>query len=88
MSEQTPTPKPARSGPGSVLGRVAVGVLLSTPVAAVAAATVAEPPAAEHVAAGCPATSAGDIRAQFEASFTAGAVAPASTRIVPIICDR
>ena len=94
MSEETGTPKPARGGPGTVLGRVAVGVLLSTPVAALAATTGVEPVAAapEQVASVCggPAshTAVSSIREQFQASFTAGAVSPATTELMPIICDR
>ena len=90
MSEETGTAKSARGGPGTVLGRVAVGVLLSAPVGALAAPAGVEAATAtpEHVAAHCSATSVSSIREQFEASFTAGAVTPATTDVQPIICDR
>jgi hypothetical protein len=87
MSKETGTPKSARGGPGTVLGRVAVGVLLSAPVAAVAATAGPAPAAPEQVAMGCPGPELSTIREQFEASFTPGAVAPAS-KVQPIICDR
>lgn len=89
MSEETRTTKPARGKPGTVLGRVAVGVLLSTPVAAVATTGVGPAVAApEQVAVGCPDPQLSSIRAQFQASFTPGAVTPATKDIQPIICDR
>lgn len=96
MSEKTRAPRTTRGGSGAIIGGLAVGALLGTPVAASAAAA-AEPPAivtevgttaarcqAPRVAADEPVTA---IREQFQTSFTAGAVTPARTDLMPIICD-
>lgn len=117
MSDKSEKPAPPRAASGAVLGRLAVGAILSTPVAAVAAvagatpATAAPaPPASTAPASTTPAsttpdrvapvvppscgrtvaevaTSVAGIRAQFQASFTAGAVSPASIDLTAIICE-
>ncbi|MEV4641210.1 hypothetical protein AB0J80_28100 [Actinoplanes sp. NPDC049548] len=90
MSEKTRAPRTTRGGSGAIIGGLAVGALLGTPVAA-SAAPAAEPPA---VVIPCqPPRAAADatvtaIHDQFEKSFTAGAVTPARMDLAPIICDQ
>lgn len=94
MSDKTRAPRTTRGGSGAIIGGLAVGALLGTPVAA-SAATAAEKPAvvADTATAMCqaPQNPAGEpvaaIREQFQQSFTAGAVSPAGTDILPIICE-
>jgi hypothetical protein len=95
MNDKTDTPRPTRGGSGAILGRLAVGALLSTPLAAAAVTAAAEPAAAAATApeatVTCASTSASvhSIRAQFESSYTAGAVAvPSTTDLIMIICDQ
>ncbi|OJF14434.1 hypothetical protein [Couchioplanes caeruleus] len=96
MSDKTGAPRSTRGGSGAIIGGLAVGALLGTPVAA-SAATAAEPPAivtevgttvracqAPRIAADESVTT---IREQFQLSFTAGAVTPVRTDLAPIICD-
>jgi hypothetical protein len=93
LNDKTDTPRPTRGGSGAILGRLAVGALLSTPLAAAAVTAGAEPAAAAAPEATitCAGTSASvhSIRAQFESSYTAGAVAvPSTTDLIMIICDQ
>jgi septal ring-binding cell division protein DamX len=106
MTDKTDTARPSRGGSGAILGRLAVGALLSTPLAAAAVTAAAEPAAAEPAAAEPAAAAAPEavvdctgtgtfpasvhsIRAQFESSYTAGAVAaPSTTDMNIIICDQ
>ncbi|MFI7602282.1 hypothetical protein [Actinoplanes sp. NPDC049681] len=96
MSEKTRAPRTTRGGSGAIIGGLAVGALLGTPVAASPAAA-AEPPVivteagatvsrcvAARVAADEQVTA---IREQFQTSFTAGAMTPVRTDLMPIICD-
>lgn len=95
MSDATGAPHSSRGGSRVLLSGLAVGAVLGAPIAAVAAGGAEETTAAavEHVVvpAGCPAdspqTTAAAIREQFRASFTAGAVAPASTELTAVICE-
>jgi hypothetical protein len=92
MSDKTRAPGTIRGGSGAIIGGLAVGALLGTPVAA-AAATAAEPPAVvTEVDTTTTLCQAADepvvaIREQFQKSFIAGVVSPAGTDVMPIICD-
>ncbi|MEV6599769.1 hypothetical protein AB0M36_23345 [Actinoplanes sp. NPDC051346] len=95
MSDKTGAPRSTRGGSGAIIGGLAIGALLGTPVAA-SAATAAEPPAVVEVgtpvsACHAPRAAADEpvttIREQFQMSFTAGAVTPVRTDLMPIICD-
>jgi len=76
----------------ALLSGLAVGAILGTP----AAAAAAEPSTAESIAVSStcpppaevvePGPAAATIRAQFEASFTAGAVTAPAAEFTPIIC--
>jgi len=87
MSDKTGASRPSRGGSGVILTGLAVGAILSTPVAASAAAPVEAPAAGclqSTVASETPVTA---IREQFRKSFTAGAVAPPATDLAAIICE-
>lgn len=89
MSDKISAPKPSRGGAGVILSGLAVGVVLGAPVAAEASAGT-EPAAAASVCSQPDVASesaATSIRAQFQGSFTAGAVEPPPTDLPAIICE-
>ncbi|HEU5107508.1 MAG TPA: hypothetical protein VFT95_02935 [Micromonosporaceae bacterium] len=81
MSDKPRAPKPALSGPGAILGGLAVGAILGTPVAAVANECAAEVTSTVT-------TTASSISEQFRDSFTAGVVIAPVTDITLIICGE
>lgn len=90
MSDKIGAPRPSRSGSGLILSGLAVGAILSTPVAAAAVTGAAESVVAASACAQeavASETSATDIREQFGASFIAGAVTPPTTDHTAIICE-
>jgi hypothetical protein len=93
MSEKKGAPRPTRGGSAAILRGLAVGALLSAPVAPVVAADGTKPATVTGTVA-----AAGDVcgdtgvsavaiafREQFRASFTPGVVAPADDP-TDIIC--
>lgn len=94
MTDKTESPRPSRGGSGAILGRLAVGALLSTPMAAAAVTATVEPvaaaaPEATVTSTGMSAASVHSIRAQFDSSYTPGAVAaPSTADSVIIISDQ
>jgi NAD(P)H-hydrate repair Nnr-like enzyme with NAD(P)H-hydrate dehydratase domain len=77
MSDKTGAPRPSRGGTGVILTGLAVGAILSTPVAASAAGPVEASSAGD--------TAATAIREQFQASFTPGVMAPTADVIAIIV---
>jgi hypothetical protein len=92
MSDESSEARPTRGVPGLILGGLAAGAILGTPVVAVAAPVVTEAVAAvassdqSPVDSAAPVASNGlSIREQFRISFTPGAVSDRTVETVPII---